>query len=542
VKLFAVLMKHSRSVVLLSALAGVLGGVTNAGLFALINSQLTGKAAGSTVPRTIWIFVGLCLAVPITRLISSYFLVKLGQKTVFDLRMRLIRQILAAPLRRLEELGPHRLLTALTTDIGTVATATFALPSVCLNAALIAGCLVYLAWLSKSVFVMVFIFMVVGAISYRLPITVGDKFYARSREDADGLQKHFQAAINGTKELKVHDGRRSAYLDELRETGESFQRLNVASTTIYSGAASWGQLLSFVVIGLLLFLVPQFQHVDQQTLTGYTLVLLYMLSPIQVVMGDVPDLGRANVSIRKTEQLGISLLEEAPDTIERRIAPSWGSIELRGVTHSYYREDKDSSFVLGPISLSLRPGELVFLTGGNGSGKTTLAKLILGLYLPEEGGIWCDGERVSEENVGIYRQRFSAVFSDFFLFENLLGLGSPGLDDQALHYLQVLQLDKKVRVQEGRLSTTALSQGQRKRLALLTAYLEDRSIYLFDEWAADQDPLFKEMFYKELLPELKARGKTVVVISHDDHYYSCADRLIKLDSGRLEFDRAMPAA
>jgi putative ATP-binding cassette transporter len=126
------------------------------------------------------------------------------------------------------------------------------------------------------------------------------------------------------------------------------------------------------------------------------------------------------------------------------------------------------------------------------------------------------------------------VFSDFHLFENLHGMEM--LDDQAKHYLKRLQLDHKVQVQDGVLSTTELSQGQRKRLALMTAYLEGRPIYLFDEWAADQDPVFKEVFYYQLLPELKARGKTIIVISHDDRYYHIADRVIKMDSGKIVHD------
>jgi putative ATP-binding cassette transporter len=93
-----------------------------------------------------------------------------------------------------------------------------------------------------------------------------------------------------------------------------------------------------------------------------------------------------------------------------------------------------------------------------------------------------------------------------------------------------------VQVKDGTLSTIELSQGQRKRLALLTAFLEDRPFYIFDEWAADQDPFFREVFYLQLLPELKAKGKTVLVISHDDRYYSLGDRIIKLDYGKIEFD------
>ena len=119
----------------------------------------------------------------------------------------------------------------------------------------------------------------------------------------------------------------------------------------------------------------------------------------------------------------------------------------------------------------------------------------------------------------------------------MLGIDPSKIDERARAYLKRLQLNHKVQIEEGGLSTLDLSQGQRKRLALLTAYMEDRPIYLFDEWAADQDPIFKETFYLTLLPELKARGKTIIVISHDDHYYHIADRVIKLDYGQLEYDQ-----
>jgi putative ATP-binding cassette transporter len=271
------------------------------------------------------------------------------------------------------------------------------------------------------------------------------------------------------------------------------------------------------------------------------LVLLFVMTPLQVVMNTLPNLSRANIAVGRVEELGLSLTKFAAEepTAERNDLPSaWESLELRGVTHTYHSEEKDESFVLGPIDLVLRPGELVFFIGGNGSGKTTLAKLLLGLYAPESGEIRLDGQIITDENRDHYRQIFTAVFSDFYLFENLFGLESQSLDEHAREYLSQFQLSHKVQVTDGALSTTKLSQGQRKRLALLTAYLEDRPIYLFDEWAADQDPLFKQVFYYQLLPELKARGKTVLVISHDDQFYEVGDRIIKLDYGQVVYDQS----
>jgi putative pyoverdin transport system ATP-binding/permease protein len=199
----------------------------------------------------------------------------------------------------------------------------------------------------------------------------------------------------------------------------------------------------------------------------------------------------------------------------------------------------ENGFALGPISLSLQPGELLFIIGGNGSGKSTLAKLITGLYAPQSGSIELNGKPVTQDNVEWYRQHFSAVFSDFYLFDSYLGFDRDTLDAEVADYLKQLQLSHKVSVKDGVLSTTNLSQGQRKRLALLETYLENRPVYIFDEWASDQEPKFRELFYKQMLPELKRQNKIVIVITHDDRYFHLADHVIKLDYGKIEFDRVM---
>jgi putative ATP-binding cassette transporter len=78
-----------------------------------------------------------------------------------------------------------------------------------------------------------------------------------------------------------------------------------------------------------------------------------------------------------------------------------------------------------------------------------------------------------------------------------------------------------------------LSSGQRKRLALIQVWLEDRPVIILDEWAAEQDPTFRRLFYTDILPDLKRQGKTLIVISHDDRYFDAADRIISLENGRI---------
>lgn len=197
-------------------------------------------------------------------------------------------------------------------------------------------------------------------------------------------------------------------------------------------------------------------------------------------------------------------------------------------------DNREAGFLLGPIDLSVKSGELIFIVGSNGSGKSTLAKLITGLYTPRSGKISLNDTPITAANIEWYRQHFATTFADVYLFDRYLGLTDPQIDREIGKYLKEFQLDRKVSVNNGVLSTTSLSQGQRKRLALLTAFLEDRPIYLFDEWASDQDPAFREIFYQQMLMQLKERGKLVIVITHDDRYFHLADRILKLNYGRVE--------
>jgi putative ATP-binding cassette transporter len=530
-------MRTSRSLVWFAILAGIVSGVANSGLIALIHSSLNGNTNGTSFALG---FAVLCAVALLTRVASEVVLVRLTQGTIFDLRLRLCRKVLSAPLRRLEEIGPHSILVTLNDDILAVTNALSGLPVLCINAVIIAGCLGYLWWLSWRTLLVVLVFLAIAIASYQLLMSFALKSLRAGREDHDSLYRHFYSLTHGSKELKLHGGRRRAFVSELlRPTAGSLRDHNVRATSMMSVASSWGQLLFFVFIGLLLFNAFGMREMNSQTLSGYPLTVLFMMGPLGMVLGSFSVIGRANDALRKVESLGLSLedgAEESEEAAGERSKPEWESLELRGVTHVYYREKEDSRFVLGPIDLRVGAGELLFITGGNGSGKTTLAKLLTGLYVPEGGEVVVDGEAVTDETREAYRQQFTAVFSDYFLFDRLLGLEVGGKEGEVARYLEELQLDKKVEIREGMLSTTELSQGQRKRLALLTAYLEDRPVYVFDEWAAEQDVLFREVFYREILPELKGRGKTVVVISHDERYYGVADRVVKLDYGQIVSD------
>jgi putative ATP-binding cassette transporter len=530
-------IQHSRLLVTIILVAGIISGLSNTALIATINSTL--NRTGTPASAQVLAFAGLCLVLASMRFVSGAVLFLLMKKVMVSLRLQLCRKILTAPLRALEQLGSPRLYATLTGDVPGVANAFVFLPLLCMNLAILLGCLIYLCWLSPLLLVGALVFMAIGIISHQLPVKQALKYFERARETTDVLFKHLRSLVEGTKELKLHRRRRNAFYSELLEpTARSSQQDLATGDIIWTAAGSWGQILFFIFIGLVLFVVPTLSPRNSLVLTGYTLTVMYMMGPLEFVLNFVPNLTQANVAMKKIDAITESIdeqfvIEAAPDA---EVKPSWNSLEVVGIQHSYRHENEEAEFSLGPLDLSFRPGELVFVTGGNGSGKTTLAKLLIGLYIPQQGEIRLDGQTITDERRDDYRQLFSVVFSDFYLFENLLGLSDFNIDTRAQDYLAKLQLNRCVQIKDRTLSTLELSQGQRKRLALLTAYLEDRPIYVFDEWAADQDPQFKEIFYFELLGRLKDAGKTAIVISHDDRYYHVADRVIKLNYGLIEFD------
>ena len=546
--LIVFLFKSSWKALSIALITGIVSGGCSAGLIALIS-----KAAvepGMPSARLAIFFVALGIVALLTAMLSRILLIRFSQSAVFELQMRLSHQILATELKPLETIGLPRLLVVLTEDVQAIATAAGVVPMLVINTASAAGCMLYISWLSWQVLALVAVLTLVASISCRWFLVTGWRGLNQAREHQDRLFQHFRTLIDGIKELKLHPVGQQDFLNaDLSQTALRVKTANERGMSQFAVVDSWGKFIYFFAVGLILFALPRWIGISPETRFGYLLTFTYVLGPMESLVNKIPFLSRASIALKKIKTLGLSLSNTqvgnaqlaTTTVVENSTAPlasaSWHQLTLKEATHTYRTDQGDREFTLGPINLTVHPGELIFIIGGNGSGKSTLAKLLTGLYAPKSGAIYLDAQPITPQNQDWYRQHFSAIFSDFYLFERLLGFSNGSDDRKAQAYLEKLQLDHKVSISQGQFSTTDLSQGQRKRLTLLSAYLEDRPIYLFDEWAADQDPTFKDIFYTQFLSDLKAQGKTLFVISHDDRYFHLADRLIKLDYGSVTFDK-----
>jgi len=532
-RLVRFLFNGSKGMLVLLVFSGLLAGLTSVGLLAVINSLLH-RSQG--IPHALAIaFVGLVLLKIATNAASQLLLVYFAQDTILNLGLELCKQIMKTSFRTLEKKRQPQILTTLTDDTSALAWSLQCVPNLIINGAVLAGCMAYLAWLSWPVFLGVAVLAVIGASIYAVLYRRAFKLIYAARESRANLFRHFRSLTEGIKELMMHRGRRDSFLvEDITETALVLRDLNLKATKQYVVAESWTQISFYGLIGVVLLVFPQVLTLPAESITGYVFAMLYMMSPMWGVIGALPNLARGQVALEKIEELGLSLgVVDRTASGALQLAPLGVCLEMQGVIFSYDNGARGGGFTLGPLDFCLEPGDLVFIVGGNGSGKSTFVKLLSGLYRPQMGEIRLGGRAISEADRDWYRQHFAVVFSDFFLFEKLLGLRIQDLEKTVSTYLRRFGLDEKVHVVGQYFSTTDLSQGQRRRLALLTAFLEDRPFYIFDEWAADQDPQYKKVFYTELLPELRARGKGVAVITHDDRYFHLGDRIIKLDEGKV---------
>lgn len=542
--LFSFALRADRLRLIVALAASVASGFAGAALMGYIGKQFT--AQDSLGPLTILAFAALILFSVGAGLVARWLLVELVSLRTLKLQMELSRRIVVTPLPQIEAIDRARLFAVLTDDARAVSDALMRIPEVVISSALVAGSIAYLAWLSPvaaSVLVLVAVPVIwfYRRLNRRVARLLETFFSVR-----DERYGQYDGLTMGTKELQVDPSLRRRFAEALQNRGELFRKTHSRLLLAHEVANTWSQAAYFMFVLVLLILIRS-DVVGGDILGAYALIALYIRGAIVQITAVVPVWVQANSALARIDSLDL-----APDPEEDNETASNGSlispdvlpaideeaeVVIRAEQLAFRYPTADGyGFWLEPIDLELRSGELVFITGGNGSGKTTLMKLLCALYDPTAGTLSCNGEPVTGANRDGYRRRISVLFADGYLFEELLGLDdqTPAGTEAANQFLAELDLADKVEVVDGRLSTTQLSTGQRRRLALLGAFLRDRQVYAFDEWAANQDPVFKRFFYRTLLPELRRRGKLVLVISHDDAYFDGADRILQLSEGRLD--------
>jgi putative ATP-binding cassette transporter len=476
------------------------------------------------------IFASIIVVFIWVRRTLSLAIIKLSQKLFWRFRMQIITQVLKANYQQLSA-RKTEIQAAIVNDVNTLTNASLTIIDFFASFILALSCLIYLASISWQLFSITLIVALSGAAIYHFNSKRNLKFFGKARKLETEFQENYNAIIDGFKEIYMEPRKGAVIYDtKISTIAGSAYRNNLTAFTGYLNNQITGQVLFYSLLAsVLLFLAAAFQ-LKPGDMVSFVFTLLYLLGAIEKIMMLLPGIMNAGVAADHLMALKKELEES---NFDHPIPQQYISRdEFQQITISNLEYNYGKSFGIGPVNINISKGDVIFIYGGNGSGKTTLIHTILGLRLPSAGGIRLNRTLVDKDNYPEYRTLFAVVFSDFYLFNQVMG--ADEIDTEKWdYYVRLFELENKVSINGNNLSTTDLSTGQRKRLALIIALLEKKPILAIDEWAADQDPYFRKKFYTEIIPLLKEEGITIIAITHDDKYYHCADKLYKMNDGKL---------
>ncbi len=508
-------------------------GLTNTAIIGLINMAASDVTAGKTVVWQFFAFAFMLTMLMFGTRRANDENIRSTQDLIYRYKVRIMSDVFRSNLSKIDEIGRERIMEILARDTQSVSQCVGVIVTSCQSIATLLFLTIYMATVSMTAFFIislssVFIFVVGVAELFKV---TGQLQAVSDREAA--VNAIYADFLNGYKEIKMNSSRAFEItrdmVEQSKEVNNDKGLLIVAITNFFN----YLQILLYVIVGIMVFIVPVISSDFYLHVTTAATTALFLAGSLSGIMMSIPNLSLGNVAAKTLEELAenlaISAAHQPPDINETFTDVQ--SIQLENITYIYGGKDASKKFALGPIDYQFDVGKIYFIRGNNGSGKSTLMRIVTGLYQPDSGRILVNGAPISEPTSGSYRDLFAVVFSDFHLFKKLYGL--PASDMHKIEeLLKLFKMQDKVTVRDGQFSDLHFSTGQRKRLALIVALLENRPFIILDEWAADQDPLFRQEFYENIIPKLRSLGKTVIAITHDDHYFEIADHVLYMENGK----------
>ncbi len=462
--------------------------------------------------------------------------IQLMEEAIYRVRTRLLHKTQQLSLASIEEIGSQTLYERLTQNDVLLSQVIPQLVGAVQMSAVLLFSLIYLSYVSFVVFIVTLVAVAIGILYFLLQTQLVRESLREVNYKESGYSQTIKQLIAGFKELKVNRDKADALLTKVNQTAQAVwvvkDRVARQESTIWG----FGRLFIYALLPIVVFILPSLMSLTATDIFKISATLLLLVGPITVLVNIIPLLNRVDLAVTDIVALE-AWMDQA--LLKHKVAlptpiefDDFQSLCFDNVSFTY-PSATGNAFSIKTLSGCINRGELLFIIGGNGSGKSTFLKLLTGLYQPNIGQLCVDNTVVNRHDYLAYQALFSIVFTDFHLFDHLYGI--VNVNAQTVQaWLVKMQLQHKVSFHDGNFDYTDLSTGQRKRLAFIAAILENKPILVLDEFAVDQDPAFRRYFYEVLLPELKQMGKTIIAVTHDEHYFQVADRLWKMDEGYLE--------
>ena len=527
-------LRNMQPLMLLAVLAAAL----NLALLTSLNSALVIMDDPEGLQRLLFIFLVSAFLWRISQGWMMNAASKRMQAALAILRVDLLRRAVAADLPDAMAVGSARLAHVAGPELQLLAQAVPTLVISFQSVAAILLCLLYLATLSNAAVLIVLGFLTVGGILIGRSVLRLERLSETIHEAEGALSERSDHILQTLRECKLNRRRAANALSDATACAEALRKERHRFGAEYSHYFTLSELTYYAALAGIVFLLPAVSSTDIATVVLAGHAAAFIAYPVITIVASYPSYISAETAARSYLAVEAEL-KAPPRPAQRRAkdAPPTGfadfaTIALDGASYRHPGRDGIGSFTVGPIDLTIERGSVVFITGHNGAGKSTMVHMLLGLYPAQRGSLTVDGAVVTADTLGSYRDLFSVVFSDNHVTRQLYGAVSPE-DGFADELLDLLEMSDKVAVEDRAFTTVDLSQGQKKRLALAAALLERKPVLVLDEWAADQSPYFRRKFYREIIPWMKARGITVIAVTHDDAYFDAADVQIQVEQGGI---------
>lgn len=485
--------------------------------------------------RLFGMFFVICAMIVVTQRYTLTRTTIMAESTVRKVRLRLLEKLRRTELQFLETINKGDIYARIAQDTDLISLnatgAIHALDSVCSSF----GLLLYTAYISMTGFLLILFLVSVLALIFIYNLRpIRKKLNDARLKEADFFDA-LNDTLSGFKEIKINTKKNDALFEDIVILSHETEQLKVAAEFKSNKNIVLSFLLYEGLLAAVVFLLPILSGAHAEAVIQLVSVMLFVYGMLYGIVNGVPVILNMNAAVENIERLEAILdsFETFVDVTVTDKTDGFKEIELHSVSFQYTDEEGLPLFLAGPVDLSIRQGDVLFIVGGNGSGKSTLLKLFTGLYFPLAGGrVTLDNQTLTHDTYQAYRELFSIIFTDFHLFHKLYGLDSVD-EDHVKHLLKEMDIHKKTDYADNGFTNIDLSTGQRKRLAYITTLLEDKPIFVFDEWAADQDPVYRKLFYEKFLDDMRAMNKTVIAVTHDDSYFDMADRVIKMEEGKV---------
>lgn len=507
------------------------------GIIYIMNNVISGKEDFLKDYMGI-VFVSIVIYTYLLNIIFQKRINKYSFEILYENEKKIFDKILKTPLITIEKLGSQRFYTAIE-DLRIFSSFPEVITHSINSLLMLLLCMMYLFTLSISGALVVIALIVLIAVIYFFVISAMSQKVGILRKYNEHYYKYVDDVIKGFKGFKLSNQRRGNLMhNHLFPNRENAKDLDFNINYVFLSINLISQYGLYLVIGVILFLLPEIGLLKREDVISYVVILLFISGPINNLINMQNIYTRLTVANARIKKFMTDFdTTEAVTLIENSTPEIFNSLEFNNVGFNYENDSKEKTFALGPINISIEKGETIFIIGGNGSGKSTFINILTGLYKTSDGEIVLNKETINQDDS--VQNLISAVFTDNHIF-------SHNYDDYSLkqnadyqELLKVMELDKVIVDDKEESARRPFSKGQGKRMSMIFALLENKPILVLDEWAADQDPHFRKYFYENLLPKLKKEGKTIIAVTHDDAYFKHADRIIKFDYGQIVKDFKM---